>query len=487
MTSKKIKTKDILGSNYYVYELSSSNYNPYINGSITITCTCKTVYGDAVSSKQLELYWNNESYDTSYTNSNGVATFIVEPLSYEGVQKFTIGNDSIFVAVTDESIDEIIIEYTGDDFTTMYYPFDSSAYNDVYIDWGDGTKETVNGGNENISHTYDESDDYTIRIRGMHYIQNGGFREINGLTSIILPKSIQNLNSQIFSSCYDLESAFIFSNITSLPNLCFEDCESLTSISLPSTVTSLGESCFAGTGLTDIILPNSVTSLGDYCFQGVPLSNIIFSNRLTTIGDDCFTGVSGNIVLPPSVTSIGDECFGGSDLESITIPYGVTSLPDDCFNNCTSLKEVNLPNTITSLGSYCFFLCSSLKEINLPNGLTTLGSNCFFRSGLVSVTIPSTVTSIDSYCFACVDNNNSRVLKKVVFEGSTPPSTIENDSFTNTNLTFYVPNGCVSTYTTSFASILSYMNGYSFKESSLSITITYSDNTTETVNLLKKI
>ena len=98
MTSKKIKISDILGDNYYIYELSSSNYTPSLNANITITCTCKTVYGDAVNNKSLTLYQNGSSVSSQTTNSSGVATWTIT-CSSAGVQRFNIGDSIVEVFV----------------------------------------------------------------------------------------------------------------------------------------------------------------------------------------------------------------------------------------------------------------------------------------------------------------------------------------------------------------------------------------------------
>ena len=59
MVKFKVPLGDILGRAYYHYELSSSNYNPHINETITITCICKNILGNPIADKELELMMNN--------------------------------------------------------------------------------------------------------------------------------------------------------------------------------------------------------------------------------------------------------------------------------------------------------------------------------------------------------------------------------------------------------------------------------------------
>ena len=102
MTTKKIKTSDILGDNYYIYELTSSNYTPALNGTVTITCTMKDVYGAVASSKSITLYQNGTSKGAKTTNSSGVATWSIT-CSTAGLQKFNIKDTSIEVFVDNKS------------------------------------------------------------------------------------------------------------------------------------------------------------------------------------------------------------------------------------------------------------------------------------------------------------------------------------------------------------------------------------------------
>lgn len=112
MTTKKIKTSDILGDNYYIYELTSSNYTPALNDTITITCTMKDVYGTAASGKSITLYQNGTNKGAQTTNSSGVATWSIT-CSIAGLQKFNIKDTSIEVLV-DNFLHDITLRFEDD-------------------------------------------------------------------------------------------------------------------------------------------------------------------------------------------------------------------------------------------------------------------------------------------------------------------------------------------------------------------------------------
>lgn len=99
MVKFKVPLKDILQNAYFEYELTSSNYNPLIDTTITITCTCKNVLGNPIADKELELYQNGTSQGSATTNANGIATWTLT-MSNWGTQDIQVENQTISVNVT---------------------------------------------------------------------------------------------------------------------------------------------------------------------------------------------------------------------------------------------------------------------------------------------------------------------------------------------------------------------------------------------------
>lgn len=99
MVKFKVPLGDILGRAYYHYELSSSNYNPHINGTITITCICKNILGNPIADKELELMMNGVSQGTETTNELGIATWSITFRDW-GNKHFHIGNATLDLTVT---------------------------------------------------------------------------------------------------------------------------------------------------------------------------------------------------------------------------------------------------------------------------------------------------------------------------------------------------------------------------------------------------
>ena len=99
MVKFKVPLGDILGRAYYQYELSSSNYNPHIYETITITCTCKNILGNPIPNKELTLMMNGVEQGTKITNELGIATWSIK-FSDWGNKHFHIGNATLDLTVT---------------------------------------------------------------------------------------------------------------------------------------------------------------------------------------------------------------------------------------------------------------------------------------------------------------------------------------------------------------------------------------------------
>lgn len=99
MVKFKVPLKDILGRAYYQYELSSSNYNPTIDSTITITCTCKNILGNPIPNKELTLMMNGIEQGTETTNELGIATWNITFNDW-GNKHFYIENATLDLIVT---------------------------------------------------------------------------------------------------------------------------------------------------------------------------------------------------------------------------------------------------------------------------------------------------------------------------------------------------------------------------------------------------
>ncbi len=285
--------------------------------------------------------------------------------------------------------------------------------------------------------TYAEVD---YEVQGIGY---EAFRACSGVTSIIIPESVSQLDSYAFYGCTSLVTIDIPIGVTTIRYNTFYNCSSLTSVTLPNGLTSIGNNAFYGcSSLSSITIPDGVVDLGFSAFRGcINLISINIPKSIKSIGENAFLScnslndiyiscidawcdiyfsnnasnpfvcaknlyVNGvlttELVIANTMKSIKDYVFYGCEnITSIAIPETVTSVGNGAFEDCSSLTSINLPENVTSIGSSAFERCSSLASITVPKNVASIGKNAFRDcSSLTSIALPEGVTSIYDYDFS---------------------------------------------------------------------------------------
>ncbi|MBE6588622.1 MAG: leucine-rich repeat domain-containing protein [Ruminococcaceae bacterium] len=253
------------------------------------------------------------------------------------------------------------------------------------------------------------------------------------ITSLIIPESVENINSYAFRGCTGLTNVEIPSSLTGIGNHAFSGCTGLTSIQISGSVTTLGDSAFRYctklsevtlgtslrdiasyafsdcTGLTSITIPDSVTTLGSYAFADcTKLSEVTLGTSLRDIGSYAFSDCTGltSITIPDSVTTLGSYAFADcTKLSEVTLGTSLRDIGSYAFSGCTGLTSITIPDSVTTLGSYVFADCTKLSEATLGTSLRVIGSYAFSGcTRLSGIEIPSSVTSIGSSAFSGCTN-----------------------------------------------------------------------------------
>jgi hypothetical protein len=209
----------------------------------------------------------------------------------------------------------------------------------------------------------------------------------------------------------------------------FED-KGITSVSIPDTVTNIESQEFA----PNPTLTNFIVASNNPAFSGV--GGVLFSSNGTTLAEYP-PGLSGSYAIPGNVTSVADNAFAACySLSGVTIPPGVTNLGATSFGYCFSLTNITIPSGVTSIGPDTFINCSNLVAINvaatnpafasvagvlfdksqttllefptalggsyiIPNGCVTIGTDAFILCDtLTNITMSANVTTLDDGAFA---------------------------------------------------------------------------------------
>ena len=305
---------------------------------------------------------------TTYnTTKNGPITFIV---------KDTAGNSKT-ITYNEQNIPDFTTEWTITEANTeVYIPMTGNV--DVYIDYGDGTKENVTS--DNPTHTYQNTGTYTIKISGKcsqfgkssnnkndsdYEIYNNNF--VKNITGIKKWGCLENSYYGFFN-CFEINSTIpepnkqSFKNITSFFST-FSGCTSLTG--------KIPENLFVN-------CPN-VINFG-YTFSGC-------SNLTGSIPENLFeqnsevTGFRGTFKNCSNLTgSIPENLFKnctkvldfGSGFIWEGIFYGCSNLtgeiPEKLFANCTKVERFSsvfegCKNLTGSIPESLFTNCSNVKDL----------------------------------------------------------------------------------------------------------------------------
>ena len=248
-------------------------------------------------------------------------------------------------------------------------------------------------------------------------IGENGFIGCRGLTSVMIPESVESMGYDAFAYCSSLESVSLPSTLKTVDGGAFSYCPLLSTINIPESLTVISDGLFAGSGLTSIFIPATVSEIGENAFW--------YCNHLTEINvsedNTVYTSLDGvlysknmatlfkcpdrksSLVVPDGVETIVSYALGGnSGITSVALSSSVKTIEEFAFERATGLTSLSFGSAeIESIADYTFFGCTSLASINFPSSLTTIGNNVFDGcTSLASVNFPSSLTTIGNYVFS---------------------------------------------------------------------------------------
>ena len=251
----------------------------------------------------------------------------------------------------------------------------------------------------------------------------GGLNHHLNLRSVMLPDSVEVINSSCFAGCKHLSEVIIPANLRSIGSNAFNGCNRLQNIKLSENLTSIGESAFMDcSSLKEINLPDKMNFIGSHAFQ-----------RCKSLK---------SVIVPSGVKVINNDTFNGCHaLASVMLPDSLTTIATSTFVDCYSLSLIDIPSTVTSIGAHAFTNCSSLQSVSLPEGLSVIGITTFAHcSSLKEVFLPTTLKFCDYSAFFDTDS-----LERVFCPAFFPPTT-GGDLIGVNNCTLYVPEWTLNRY-----------------------------------------
>lgn len=121
------------------------------------------------------------------------------------------------------------------------------------------------------------------------------------------------------------------------------DVNLITSVTLPNTIDTIRESAFSGCHyITSFTIPNSVKHIGRAAFSGTKLTTVELPDAIEEIPPVLFSGCSylSSVKLPQNTVGIGSNAFWCTGFTSFEIPETVHYLGMDILMDCDNLKTV---------------------------------------------------------------------------------------------------------------------------------------------------
>lgn len=345
----------------------SSNTESSTSSSLSSSSSTSSSSSSSSSKTFVELDENELKFEE---NSDGTAYLIKEyksvkhsyitlPSSYNDKPVIGIVNNAFFGS----EFKDVKIPDSYTEFTTSAFSGVSTIMN-YFVSDTHPLYTSVDG----VLYTNDETclfayptgrrDTYEVKD-GTTKILSGSFQYTN-VINVVLPETVNDIQSRAFYSAKRLKSINIPSNVEEIKESTFDTCNALKDIKFSEGIEKIGYRAF---------------------WRCYSISSINFPKSLKEIGTSAFEGMTG--------------------IEHLQFSEGLEYIGDFAFAYNEYIEEITFPSTLKRIGKYAFMQNYRLKELNLVEGIEVLEEGAFFYyEKLETVKLPSTLKEIGFDCFS---------------------------------------------------------------------------------------
>lgn len=243
----------------------------------------------------------------------------------------------------------------------------------------------------------------------VYAISREALREHTALQSILLPKTLREIDDLALSECASLTHVEIPSGVTTIGAYAFAGCKALRSVTIPDSVLSISDTAFEGCSDSVVLQGSTASAAKSFAgTHGMRYTNPAWfhyriSNGAVVI--EKYIGYEPRVVIPGyigsyPVVAIGKHAFTNSNVNEIILSDGILRVEEAAFESCFSLMTVTLPPSVVEIGGYAFHDCPELTNVSLSEGLKSIGANAFaYDHALVSISLPNTLSSLGISAF----------------------------------------------------------------------------------------
>jgi len=233
------------------------------------------------------------------------------------------------------------------------------------------------------------------------------FNKAKSLISLVLPSTIQKIESYSIQDCDNLASI-------SIPELCKEvessaiyNCMNLSSIHIGKSL----EKFESMNGNLCPVLKAITADASNTNFASV--NGVLYSKNMSVLYKYPSGKTGSSFEIPSSVKKIDDYAFSNTSLENVTMPNGLEAINTGAFDRCKDLLSVEIPQTVKEIGMFAFQNCAKLTSVVIPDQVKELKSFAFgYCVNLRDVIIGASVDEIDGSAFSGCSSLQSFVVSK---------------------------------------------------------------------------
>ena len=193
------------------------------------------------------------------------------------------------------------------------------------------------------------SDIIFVEESSLEVLPDFTFYNCISLKQIKLPNSVKALGNYSFSGT-GLENLILPQSVQVIDSFCFDSCSSLKTFTIPkdSKLSDISYGVFTGCDNFETIICNSTN----------------FTLENTALFDKDMTQF---IVLPPK-----------SPVKYFSFPKTLKTIKSHALYGCRNIEVIFMPSdSVTEINQNAFMNCINLRQINIPLCVKTIGSNAF--------------------------------------------------------------------------------------------------------------
>ncbi|MBQ8323254.1 MAG: leucine-rich repeat protein [Clostridia bacterium] len=252
------------------------------------------------------------------------------------------------------------------------------------------------------------------------------------VTSVVIPKGVEDIQKYAFFNCTGLRSVTIPDSVKYVREFSFYNDKKLETVDL-SNVEVVGREAFANCESLKNVDFGNVYAMGASAFAGCKALEkadlTALRNAGATVFKDCTSLAS---VTMNEHTRLSYAMFVNSGLKSVDI-YEREGIPAFCFAKCKELETVTLHNDLISVGMGAFSECTSLTQFNVNGKAEAFGEQAFYGTDrLEKFVLPDNNVTLGNYCFY-----RCSALSELVFGANTQIEDIQGSIFEDTALTTF--------------------------------------------------